>query len=575
MGDKKTPDRVSSKDGGDSLEVVFRFIFDHHRMTMSCIVKDKQGTYRIFCKGSAESVKAVCDPKSLPADFDRVQLGYSREGCYTLAFGSRLLTDEELAIVQRDGELDRNAIESNLSFIGLLTFKNELKPDTTVALRRLRQGAIRTLMVSGDHILTAISIAQQCEMIAKGQKVYWARSVKDGGDIDWMDANDNDKPVLLPASDEALANIELAVTGSVFEVLSKSNLLPTWIYRIRVYARMTPGQKIAVVEAYKQLGLIVAFCGDGGNDCGALRAAHVGLALSDAEASVVSPFTGLDLSVMGMVDVMLEGRAGLASAFASYKYMLMYGLVETANQMVNAYFSVTFSSWCWIFMDGFWVIVMAFTIPLARPTQDLSDRRPPSSLLGYQVVSSMLGVLLLNILFMVVGVQVMRAADFYQCRTWEMAGSIGIADQDVIGDNYESSVLFMVTGAQYFTSALAFSYGGEHREPVYKNAWFMFFFLLFAVIHLVTLLTESKLSCLFRVNCEEENIVLESFLSLDTAPINNPWNSTVMPVDFRIKLLIIILVNTLCTSFFEKFGMIGPIGAWCRAKFPKEKHVRL
>lgn len=47
-------------------------------------------------------------------------------------------------------------------------------------------------------------------------------------------------------------------------------------------------------------------CGDGGNDCGALRAAHAGLALSDAEASVVSPFTAKSKSVMAMVDLLRE-----------------------------------------------------------------------------------------------------------------------------------------------------------------------------------------------------------------------------------------------------------------------------
>src|SRR4051812_2384018 len=93
-------------------------------------------------------------------------------------------------------------------------------------------------------------------------------------------------------------------------------------------------------------------CGDGGNDCGALRTAHVGIALSDAEASVVSPFTGLDKSVRACVDVLLEGRCALSAAFSSYLYMIMYGQVETINQIVNAYFFITFSEWCWVFMDG-------------------------------------------------------------------------------------------------------------------------------------------------------------------------------------------------------------------------------
>lgn len=88
--------------------------------------------------------------------------------------------------------------------------------------------------------------------------------------------------------------------------------------------------------------------GDGGNDCGALKTAHVGIALSDAEASIVAPFTSLDKTISSVVDVLLEGRCALASALASYKYMLMYGQVETLLQMICAYFSITFAEWCWV-----------------------------------------------------------------------------------------------------------------------------------------------------------------------------------------------------------------------------------
>lgn len=61
--------------------------------------------------------------------------------------------------------------------------------------------------------------------------------------------------------------------------------------------------KVTVVEEYVRQGFITASCGDGANDCGMLRAAHVGVALSDTEASVVSPFTGRNKSAMDVVEV--------------------------------------------------------------------------------------------------------------------------------------------------------------------------------------------------------------------------------------------------------------------------------
>ena len=121
---------------------------------------------------------------------------------------------------------------------------------------------------------------------------------------------------------------ELVMLGEIWRGLGEAereNLLPN----IRIFARTSPDDKLKVVEQYISKGLVVAMCGDGGNDCGALRAAHVGIALSDAEASIVSPFTGLDRSCLGVVDVLLEGRACLSSAFTCYKYMLMYTHANT------------------------------------------------------------------------------------------------------------------------------------------------------------------------------------------------------------------------------------------------------
>jgi cation-transporting P-type ATPase 13A2 len=60
--------------------------------------------------------------------------------------------------------------------------------------------------------------------------------------------------------------------------------------------------------------------GDGQNDCGSLKTAHVGVALSTAEASLAAPFTSLDKSILAVAEVLREGRCALASALATYIY---------------------------------------------------------------------------------------------------------------------------------------------------------------------------------------------------------------------------------------------------------------
>lgn len=88
-----------------------------------------------------------------------------------------------------------------------------------------------------------------------------------------------------------------------------------------IFARMSPDEKAELVERLQGLGYTVAFCGDGANDCGALKAADVGVSLSEAEASVAAPFTSRIPDISCMVEIIKEGRAALVTSFSCFKYM--------------------------------------------------------------------------------------------------------------------------------------------------------------------------------------------------------------------------------------------------------------
>lgn len=66
---------------------------------------------------------------------------------------------------------DREDVESDLRFLGLLVMQNKLKPETKPVILELKQAAIRCVMVTGDNIDTAISVARECELICPGQRV--------------------------------------------------------------------------------------------------------------------------------------------------------------------------------------------------------------------------------------------------------------------------------------------------------------------------------------------------------------------------------------------------------------------
>jgi cation-transporting P-type ATPase 13A2 len=71
----------------------------------------------------------------------------------------------------------------------------------------------------------------------------------------------------------------------------------------KVYARMSPDEKHELVEKLQSIDYCCGFCGDGANDCGALKAADVGISLSEAEASVAAPFTSRVFDIRCVPDV--------------------------------------------------------------------------------------------------------------------------------------------------------------------------------------------------------------------------------------------------------------------------------
>jgi cation-transporting P-type ATPase 13A2 len=108
-----------------------------------------------------------------------------------------------------------------------------------------------------------------------------------------------------------------------------TNLMPNaqMLVKTQIFARMSPDEKNEVVERLQSLGYTVLMCGDGANDCAALKAADVGISLSEAEASVAAPFTSRIPDISCVLDVIKEGRAALVTSFSCFKYMSVFFLI--------------------------------------------------------------------------------------------------------------------------------------------------------------------------------------------------------------------------------------------------------
>jgi len=85
---------------------------------------------------------------------------------------------------------------------------------------------------------------------------------------------------------------------------------------------------------YQHTGKTVSMCGDGANDCGALKQADIGLSLSQAEASISAPFTSQIANISSMVELIKECRAGLATNFSLFNIMASYSLTQYTSSII-------------------------------------------------------------------------------------------------------------------------------------------------------------------------------------------------------------------------------------------------
>ena len=126
-----------------------------------------------------------------------------------------------------------------------------------------------------------------------------------------------------------------------------------------------------MIDEFVRSGVVVGMCGDGGNDCGALRTAHTGVALSEADASMVSPFTSKQKTPASVVDLLREGRGALHTSIAAYKYLIMYGLLFSVLKLSFYYYGVIMCQMAYFMTEGVAMILIPYAITLSLPAKRL------------------------------------------------------------------------------------------------------------------------------------------------------------------------------------------------------------
>lgn len=241
---------------------VFEIPFDSERKLMTTVHETKEKKYITITKGAVDRIPV--DPNSFDKEkAKRIHDEFAGKALRVIAVGFKHY--DELPEV-----LDSNELERDLIFAGFIGMIDPPRAESTLAVKTAKEAGIRTIMITGDHAITATAIAKEIGIHQEGDKV---------------------------------------ITGVELAEMSQDELEKD-VKNISVYARVTPEDKIRIVKAWQKHGEVVAMTGDGVNDAPALKAADVGIAMGSGTdvSKSASAIILTDDNFASIVSAVAEGR---------------------------------------------------------------------------------------------------------------------------------------------------------------------------------------------------------------------------------------------------------------------------
>lgn len=315
--------------------------FDSDRKLMST-VHELDGSLLMLTKGAPDVLLARCArmmthegdvemTDEMRADIAAANDAFSKQGLRVLAFANRTVPSADISL---DDERD-------FTFVGLVAMVDPPRMESAQAVADAKRGGIRTIMITGDHKVTAAAIGRTVGIFEDGDIAL------EGTELDAM-------------SDEQLD-----------EVLPK----------VSVYARVSPEHKIRIVSAWQRRGCIVSMTGDGVNDAPALKKADVGVAMGITGTEVSKDAASMvlaDDNFATIVKAVVNGRSIYANIKASIHFLLsgnMAGIMAVLFASLAA-LPVPFAPVHLLFINLLTDSLPAIALGLEPARKGLLDQKP-------------------------------------------------------------------------------------------------------------------------------------------------------------------------------------------------------
>ena len=271
--------------------------FDSERKRMTVLVRDKSGSRIALAKGAPDVLINLC--KYIMTDRGIQLLTPAMRNAIVQANDDMACSAlRVLGFAAKENLTNAENVEQEMIFVGMVGMIDPPRREVRDAVARCRQAKIRTVMITGDHRITACAIAEQIGILRAGDMVMT------GAEIDRMH------------KDEFQQNV----------------------HKVSVFARVSPGHKLQIVKALKRRGDIVAMTGDGVNDAPAVKEADIGVAMGITGTDVTKEASSvilLDDNFATLVATVEEGRVVYNNIRKFIRYLLSCNIGEVVTMFVG------------------------------------------------------------------------------------------------------------------------------------------------------------------------------------------------------------------------------------------------
>ncbi|KAK4407907.1 putative manganese-transporting ATPase PDR2 [Sesamum angolense] len=266
---------LTIKGGANSVQIVQRHHFASYLKRMAVVVR-VQEQFFAFVKGAPETIQERL--VDVPSWYVNTYNKHTRQGSRVLALAYKSLPE---MTVSEARSLDRETVESDLTFAGFAVFNCPIRAYSATVLSELRGSSHDLVMITGDQALTACHVARQVNIISKPALILGRAKGNEG--YEWVSPDETYTTAYRDNEVDALSEAhDLCIGGDCMEMLQQTSSTLKVIPYVKVFARVAPEQKELIITTFKSVGRVTLMCGDGTNDVGALKQAHVGVALLNA-----------------------------------------------------------------------------------------------------------------------------------------------------------------------------------------------------------------------------------------------------------------------------------------------------